>query len=171
VPPIEAATTAATAPVVASGRLYNDCYSCAASLTDDFEAYPDGVSLGGMIAAQRFSELDRELVAAMEHPECLVALGQPLAVVDPVRFEALAHAWPTDARAELAGKAWAADALARWDEVEREPRSPRQLFLVATHEELDDLARCAYTEMTGSPYPDPELADDSFWVTRPGGAG
>jgi hypothetical protein len=108
------------------------------------------------------SEFDWELVAAMEHPECLVALGQSLTVVDPVRFEALAHAWPIDARAELAGKPWAAEGLGRWDEVDAEMTNPRNRFLVATHEELDDVGRWAYAEVTGSPYADPELGDDPF---------
>jgi hypothetical protein len=74
-------------------ELYNARYTGPDSLLDDFENCLE-MGLLGMMGSQSLSELDWFVIEAMEDPETLPALASDLAALDPIRAEALRHAWP-----------------------------------------------------------------------------
>jgi hypothetical protein len=127
-------------------ELYNARHTGPNSLLDDFESCPGEVSLLGMMGSQSLSELDWFVIEAMEDPETLPALASDLAALDPVRSEALLHAWP------LGEQMPAVRSLAefnRWEEVETAMREFSELGVTMSRSDVDALARRSYAQATG----------------------
>jgi hypothetical protein len=85
------------------------------NLIDDLDNDPGSVSLLTMIASDSLTDVDWEIVSlAFEDPAALRTLILNFAESDPLRAEALAHAWPD----ELTPSPVAMRYLARWEQVE-----------------------------------------------------
>lgn len=126
-------------------ELYNARYTRPDSLLDDFE---NGLGMGllGMMGSQSLSELDWFVIEAMEDPETLPALASDLVALDPIRAEALLHAWPPG------GQIPAVRSLAefnRWEEVETAMREFSELGVTMSRSDVDALARRSYAQATG----------------------
>jgi hypothetical protein len=63
-------------------------------------------------------QADWGLVEIIGHASSPAVIAHDLASVDPLRTEALLHAWPCDPRDDLPEDGWAAPFLARWPLVE-----------------------------------------------------
>jgi hypothetical protein len=126
-------------------ELYNTRHTGPDSLLDDFENCLE-VSLLGMMGSQSLSELDWFVIEAMEEPETLPALASDLAALDPIRGEALLHAWPPGEQMP------AVRSLAefnRWEEVEKAMREFGELGVTMGRSDVDALARRSYAQATG----------------------
>ena len=77
------------------------------------------MSLMGMVGSQVLTEGDWDIVRLMEKLYSPCALAQELDSQNPLRCEAMLHAWPNDPLDELANADWAQRYLARWPAVER----------------------------------------------------
>jgi hypothetical protein len=98
--------------------LWRERYESPENLTDDFEACPGGISFLGMIGSQYLQETDWGIVRIMDESGSPTRLADDLAPIDPLRTEALLHAWPDDPRDDLPEDGWAAQVLERWPLVE-----------------------------------------------------
>jgi hypothetical protein len=98
--------------------MYRDRYGGPESLFDDMDSYPDGLSLMGMVGSQVLTEGDWDIVALMEKLYSPCSLAEELDSQNPLRCEAILHAWPNDPLDELANTEWAQPYLARWPAVE-----------------------------------------------------
>jgi hypothetical protein len=85
--------------------------------------------------------IDWHLLAIMERSESPAAVAGDLAPSDPVRAEALLHAWPTDPRGGLENANWAQPFLERWPLVETAMAGLEPVTW--THERIEDIARAA----------------------------
>ena len=94
--------------------MHRDCYGGPESLFDDLDSYPDGLSLIGMVGSQMLTEGDWDIVALIEKLYSPCSLAQELDSQNPLRCEAMLHAWPNDPLDELANADWAQRYLARW---------------------------------------------------------
>jgi hypothetical protein len=120
--------------------MYRDCYEGSESLEDDLEAYPDGVSLIGMIGSQMLRSEDWELLGGINFAgDVPVALFRDLAAVDPLRAEAVFHAWRRDPQRELSDEEWGGPYIRRWALVEAMMASLAPVTW--TREAQDDIAR------------------------------
>lgn len=98
--------------------MHRERYEGAVSLFEDMEGYPDGISLLGMIGSHALAEADWDIVAYIDRAPSPGPLACELAAVEPVRAEAILHAWPHDPREEFAGAEWAQPYIERWELVE-----------------------------------------------------
>ncbi len=115
------------------------------NLLDDFEHCPGEVSLLAMIGSGALSDLDWEIVRAMEYPEGLPALAANLAPFDPHRAEALFHA-----EASEPPRACCLDALERWEAVEQAMQRLRDLGVTTTRDDLELVGSRAYMSASGA---------------------
>src|SRR5918994_4017397 len=65
-------------------------------IVDDLDAIPNQVSLLQMVGSSTLGGVDWKIVEALGHGQALAALYADLADLDPLRAEALLHAWPED---------------------------------------------------------------------------
>src|SRR4051812_6424159 len=76
-------------------ELYNARHESARNLFDDLETCPGELSLLAMVGSQALTRLDWYALRVMdEQPVALAALVADMAEFDPLRSEALLHAWP-----------------------------------------------------------------------------
>jgi len=109
-----------------------------ADLVEDFENQHEGISLLTMIASEAFGESDWRIVRQFERPKTLPGLVKYLAPFDPVRAEALLHAWPEDAPERPTPGTL--DGLDRWQEVEEAMDRFRDLGITTSREDVDLVA-------------------------------
>jgi hypothetical protein len=70
------------------------------------------LSLFGMVGSQMLIEPDWDVIGPMDKLDSPCSFAQDVSSVDPLRTEAMLHAWPTDPRDELANADWAEPYLA-----------------------------------------------------------
>lgn len=103
----------------------------------------DDLSLLAKIAADIATEADWEVIAALSKPAALPAIAAELNAVDPVRAEALFHAWPPDSPQPPG--AWQEPYSGRrWREVEDAMDTLRELGLTASRAEVERVAAAAW---------------------------
>jgi hypothetical protein len=107
------------------------------------------LSLLGKMGADALQDSKYEwaLAEAMRHPYRLLPLIAELAETDPLRAEAMLHAFsPTDA---LPGDEWATQFLRRWEKVRKAMAWLENEGLTTPISELDEIAYAAYALATG----------------------
>jgi hypothetical protein len=93
------------------------------------------------------SEYDWELQEMVRHPYRLLPLIAELAETDPLRAEALLHAFPPIGA--LPGDEWASEFLGRWEKVREAMEWLEREGLTTPVSELDEIAYAAYALATG----------------------
>jgi hypothetical protein len=93
----------------------------------------------------RLSGMDADVVEIIDRASrdgrSPVVLAGELAPLDPVRTEAIVHAWPDDPREHLVAEGWAAPILERWEILAA--RMAGLAPLTWTREKTKDVARSA----------------------------
>jgi hypothetical protein len=115
-------------------------------LYDDLQATPGSLSLLTIVGSTNLPSLDWAIVRALDQPEQLPELAAALVDYDPLRYEALLHAWPKDAPEPAAGLLY----LERWDEIEEAIAALEATGLTATRDDVEDAALDAYVSATGA---------------------
>lgn len=102
--------------------------------------YPDDLSLiAKMVAETLDDDLELLLVEAADDPARLRRIAADLAPVEPIRAEALLHAFPADE----SERAWTRAARRRWREVEQTMEVFASLGLASSRSEVDAIAEQA----------------------------
>jgi hypothetical protein len=91
--------------------------------------------------------IEWDLHEAMRHPYRLLPLIAELAEVDPLRAEAMLHAFPPVGA--LPGDEWASEFLGRWGKVRETMNWLEREGLTTSVSELDEIAYAAYALATG----------------------
>lgn len=125
-------------------ELYNARHTGPDSLLDDFETCPGEVSLLGMMGSQSLTGLDWFVIEAMERPELTNNLAGDLAALDPIRAEALLHAWPGEQISAVRSLA----EFRRWEEVETAMREFSELGVTMSRSDVAALAYRSYAQAT-----------------------
>jgi hypothetical protein len=100
------------------------------------------MSLLAMIAADAATAADWEIVEALTTPAALPAIAAELNELDPLRVEALFHAWPPDSP-QPPGEWQERYSGRRWRRVEDAMDNLRELGLTAPRAEVERVASAA----------------------------
>jgi hypothetical protein len=132
-------------------QLYMARHSDPDNLLEDFEVCRGEVTLAAMIGSQAAEPFDWFLIRAMDDPAALRATARDVAEVDPLRAEALLHAWPPEA--DGPNDAWALRyGGERWTQVEQVMEQLRADGLTTSREDVNAIACRAYAEAVGVPF-------------------
>lgn len=131
--------------------IYRECYltrrTSLDAINDDLDACPGEVSWLTMIAADKLTPYDWELVAQLEGPSDFMRLARR---VDPLRAEALLHAVPPSGRCSQ--RPWAEPYAARWGRVRSRMRQFEGEGVTATRDTLESVAAAAWMAATGDTF-------------------
>ncbi len=115
------------------------------SLFEDFECCPGEVNLATIVGSELLDELDWLLIRAMEKGR---DLNPTAAELDPVRAEALLHAWPSEGSPP--DGAWTLPYGAdRWTAVEAKMQRLRDEGVTASRDDVELVAVAVYKAVTG----------------------